>query len=351
MGNLCRPIESDLKNHTNCHGNCYRLAPPMSHSKLPDLSLQGKPEAILRHCVYMIATGQWSAGERLPSIRQCEQEWGVHRLTVHKAYKRLAEMGLAESRPRSGYYVAGGGTVQRASEHRHELERLHERVARMVRGTTGLSVLGVLRYLTEVEEIRRREDPECAFVECTATQAEGHAAEIAGRLRLPVAALTTAQVAGRRTRVPRRIRTLLTSPFHLEELRPLASPPELTVTAVPIEVSPEISRQLPAGTKELVLMESEENMAEHIAEDLKRLLGGAGIRVVLVAGTGRDLDRRLSDKPDDEAPVTLLSPRLWGSLDPEHRSDPRIHQVTFRVRDEAWPRVAEAIGLPLGMAP
>lgn len=323
----------------------------MTSSRLPDLLLQGKPETIVRHCVYMIATGKWSAGERLPSIRQCEQDWGVNRLTVHKAYKRLAEMGLAESRPRSGYYVAGGGTVERASEHRHELQRLHDRVARLVRDTTGLSVLGVLRYLTEVEEIRRREEPECAFVECTATQAEGHAAEIAGRLRLPVAALTTAQIAGRRTRVPRRIRTLLTSPFHLEELRPLADPPELTVLGVPIEVSPEISRELPAGAGELVLLESEENMAEHIAEDLKRLLGGAGIRIVLVAGSGSDLERRLGGEPGGGGPVTLLSPRLWGSLDPERRSDPRIRQVTFRVRDDAWPRVAEAVGLPLGMAP
>lgn len=322
----------------------------MTSSQLPDLLLQGKPETIVRHCVYMIATGKWLAGERLPSIRQCEQDWGVNRLTVQKAYKRLAEMGLAESRPRSGYYVAGGGTVERASEHRHELERLHDRVARLVRDSTDLSVLGVLRYLTRAEEIRRREEPECAFVECTVTQAEGHAAEIAGRLQMPVAALTTEQIGGRRTRLPRRIRRLLTSPFHLEELRPLADPPELTVTAVPIEVSPDISEQLADGAGELVLLESEENMAEHIAEDLKRVLGGVRIRTVLVAGPGPDLERQLGHEPDEGGPVTLLSPRLWGSLDPDLRSGPQIRQVTFRVRDDAWPRVAEAIGLPLGMA-
>ena len=46
--------------------------------------------------------------------------------------------------------------------------------------------------------------------------------------------------------------------------------------------------------------------------------------------------------------VALLSPRVWGAVDQSWREHPQVRQITFRIREEAWPVVADAIGLPLG---
>lgn len=311
--------------------------------------LQGKAERLFRHCVYRIATGKWGEGERLPGIRETMQRWSASQLTVQAAYGRLVQAGLADRRPRSGYYVAGGGILDRISRNRHVLDRLHGRVEELVR-EAGLSTLGVLRYLEKAEEVLRQDRPEVAFVECTEAQARGHAEEIAQRLRVPTMPLTTREIGGSRAHVPPSVRCLLTSPFHLEELRRLHEPPELTVTAVPIEVSPEVMGDLETGPGELLLLEIEESMASHLAEDVSRLLDGAELRVSVVDDPVAEVERALVATTVDECPPwVLLSPRIWGSIAPANRRDPRIRPVAFRISDSAWPRVAEAVGLPVAL--
>lgn len=52
-----------------------------------------------------IEQGLYRAGDRLPSIRALCHEQGVSVSTAQAAYRRLEETGLAEARPRSGYYA------------------------------------------------------------------------------------------------------------------------------------------------------------------------------------------------------------------------------------------------------
>ena len=55
----------------------------------------------------MIEGGAFRAGERLPSTRTLARSKGASAATVMQAYESLAERGLVEIRPRSGYYVRG----------------------------------------------------------------------------------------------------------------------------------------------------------------------------------------------------------------------------------------------------
>ncbi|MBP2480162.1 DNA-binding transcriptional regulator YhcF (GntR family) [Stenotrophomonas sp. PvP093] len=41
-----------------------------------------------------VFAGQLKAGDRLPSVRDGAEQWGVTKDSVHRAYKRLAEEGL-----------------------------------------------------------------------------------------------------------------------------------------------------------------------------------------------------------------------------------------------------------------
>jgi len=320
----------------------------MALDAVPITSRPARTQAdrLLRHCVYMIATAKWGAGERLPSIREMRRIWKTNQAAVQQAYGRLEEMGLAESRPRSGWYVTGRN-IERLAQHRSALEVLHNEILEAIRERTSLSPLGVLRYLAEVEAIRCREVPEVAFVECTVEQARGHAEEISSRFGVPVLALTTEELAGQRSGPPEHVRHLLTSSFHLQEMRRFDAPPSLRVTAVPIEIAPSIVEELEKRTAPIVLLEQEESMAEHIATDTSRLLGGVIVEVRLVDDPSPAVRELVARPNGSECSTVLLSPRLWGQLDSRWREHPDVHLVTFEIPDAAWSQVADAIGVPV----
>lgn len=54
-----------------------------------------------------IASGEYQPGQRLPSILDLVQEYGVAHLTANKALRLLAAEGLAELSPGMGFYVKG----------------------------------------------------------------------------------------------------------------------------------------------------------------------------------------------------------------------------------------------------
>lgn len=53
-----------------------------------------------------IVAGAWAHGQKLPSRRQVAQERGLGVVTVEHAYELLCQEGYAESRARSGFFVA-----------------------------------------------------------------------------------------------------------------------------------------------------------------------------------------------------------------------------------------------------
>lgn len=53
-----------------------------------------------------IESGEYAAGQRLPSIKDLMDEYGVAALTARKALNLLASEGLAEVSPGMGYYVS-----------------------------------------------------------------------------------------------------------------------------------------------------------------------------------------------------------------------------------------------------
>jgi DNA-binding transcriptional regulator YhcF (GntR family) len=83
--------------------------------------IDNKVAALVQHCLYMIATGKWPAGTRLPSVRASEKEWDLNRLTIQKAFRQLEQMGLVSARAKSGYYVNNNSTLTDVTRHRYEM--------------------------------------------------------------------------------------------------------------------------------------------------------------------------------------------------------------------------------------
>ena len=62
-------------------------------------------QKIALHIEEQIMNGILKFGEKLPSIRILQQEYGISMSTVLQAYYALEAKSLIEARPRSGYYV------------------------------------------------------------------------------------------------------------------------------------------------------------------------------------------------------------------------------------------------------
>lgn len=309
---------------------------------------ENKAEAIVRHCIYMIATGKWSPGFKLPSVRIAEREWGLNRLTVQKAYQQLVERGFVECRVKSGYYVLDKSGTRLLSQHRFELENLYEKLVDVIRNTSTFSPLAVFRYMSRLSEMRTAERPDCAFVECTEIQASGHALEIQTRLGIPVMPLTIQEIDSRPERLPREVRTVLTTMFHYDELVILEQENERELIAVPIEISPRLIEEIGQRRERIILLETEESMARHIAGDALEMLRNFDLEVEVVT----DLDSRLHEyierRASGDDKIVLLSPRHWGSVEPSVRAHLFIKPISFSIVDSAWQGIAKAVGMPHG---
>lgn len=73
--------------------------------KLPEHSTLSLRDQICELISTGIANNHFPAGDALPSCRGLSTHLGVSRNTVHEAYCRLIDIGLVESRDRSGYRV------------------------------------------------------------------------------------------------------------------------------------------------------------------------------------------------------------------------------------------------------
>lgn len=78
-----------------------------------DLALP-RYQQIARHVAELVASGAFLAGQRLPSVRDAASHHQVSVATVLQAYRSLEEHGVAQPRPKSGYFVATGGKARAA---------------------------------------------------------------------------------------------------------------------------------------------------------------------------------------------------------------------------------------------
>ena len=82
---------------------------------------------------YLVASGALPPGEALPSVRDLARELRINPNTVAKAYQRLAEAGILETRRGEGTFVAERPPAMPAAER-----------ARLLReGATRLAMLAV----------------------------------------------------------------------------------------------------------------------------------------------------------------------------------------------------------------
>lgn len=317
---------------------------------IPNPQRDNAADGLFRHLLYLIATGKWPEGMRLPSLRAAESLFGASRATIQQAYQMLVSYKLVQSRPKSGYTVRRQGADAWISRHRIALRSLYEDFTDTIVRTTRLAPLPALRYITKLAEILDHERPSCAFIECTLWQAEGHAREINDRLGVSVLPMRVEDALDKNREWPSNIKSVITTHFHHAELLALRSQRDFEIIAIPIEVSPLLWQQVNQVNGPIVFLETEEQMAQDIAHDAQQLMSDLPISTLTVDNIEASLSEILAERStrQNQSTTILLSPRDWGNLSEELRNLPNLSVATFSICEGAWNTIADFLGMPIG---
>jgi len=73
-----------------------------------DTSLAEPPyDQVKRQISALVATGELSAGDKLPTVRRLAEDLGLAPNTVARAYRELEAAGVLDTRGRAGTFVTG----------------------------------------------------------------------------------------------------------------------------------------------------------------------------------------------------------------------------------------------------
>lgn len=311
----------------------------------------GKTEAIAQACVYKIATGVWSAGTRLPSLRQASATWSVDQLTVQRAYRHLVELGLVRSLAKSGYYVEDTCHVSRLAMQIPTLERLYTDVADQIRRQTGLSVLGALRLLVQLGEDKSAAAPEFAFAECTEFQARQIASRIARQLGVPCAPMVIDNIRRNPHTVPEHVRVLMTTAFHYGEISSIDFPHAKTIAQITVRFCGAVVERLVAIGSDIRLFCLDPKQGLYVAEEIRGLAGGAELHIQVEDGVPEQIEKTLqaclrNPVTPDAGRAVVLSPTLWSSAPQAWKDCRSVLPYEYDITDTALADVAAAAGLP-----
>lgn len=193
---------------------------------------------------YAISVGQLPPGAGLPSIRDLEARLGVNRNTVRQAYLALEAEGLVELRQGREARVAARPRPQSAGG-RAPTRAARELARAMLQRAEAEGIDGV-RFAECLAEAARGHDaahPRCAFLECSARQADAFARFAEPLMRRRVIGIDLHDLRGGSGRLPASVRVVLTPHWHLAEARDLLSD-DAAVHAVLVRLSDECERRL-----------------------------------------------------------------------------------------------------------
>jgi GntR family transcriptional regulator len=287
----------------------------------------------------MVESGALAPGDVLPPLRQAAREWGINLHTVRHAYRSLADAGIVRTTVPRGTVVLGPAPppVSPATGPEDFLERML-REAR----EHGLSPDDVRRRLqqqagTTPTSVRAQLDV-VHVIECSTSQALDLARQVQDRWQV-----TAKPWSLERTGEPPP-GTLLGTYFHYNDIRTRWPRRLGQVQFTSIHPDPSLAARIralvPPDTRAtLILCERDAEKARNAAADLAAVLPSPGfeIRTLVASNPATALHVAGRDQP------VLFTPRVWGSLGPAERADPRAMEVRYLFDQAELAAVAERL--------
>src|SRR5918992_2349416 len=220
---------------------------------------------------HLILTGNFEAGDRLPSIRALAGFLRVNRNTVARVISDLEREGFVESRRGSGVYVVEPPVDEEVTRRQEALERVMD-----VAAAQGISVEELGNALLARAGVRPQEKVPILFVECTGAELEQFSDELEEQLPVEVESVLLEDLPARLSGEDCPPWWLaVTTFFHVHEVQDLVEPFGIETVALLAETTLESLRrltELPPGTPVGVVGNTQTCM-----ENLSRSLEGAGL--------------------------------------------------------------------------
>ncbi|MGH7567243.1 MAG: GntR family transcriptional regulator [Gemmatimonadota bacterium] len=277
---------------------------------------------------YRIATGELRARDPLPSIRVAADSFGVHFLTVRKAYQSLEKDGLVRSRRGVGTWVLDSEAGLPAASARAVEAFLEETVRNGWRhglDSAGLVIAIVRHARAAAPRSKTLPAAEVHFVECNEPQAADYAEQVRLLLGIPVGTwlldMEEEPPAG----------LLIGTYFHFNEIRSRWPGRGRDLRFLPVQLDPMLASRLGnpqtgGGRTTVQLCETNAARAHNVMPDLSTILPPDRFQVqpLLVESPSEALE-------GSENSSVLFSPRLWARLDERSRRDPRAILLRYLV--------------------
>lgn len=282
---------------------------------------------------YRVATGELTPGDRLPSLREAAEAWGINMHTVRRAYGELADLGIVDVRPRSGTVVLERPDGRGGSG----MEAWLREVARRGRERWGLGPGELGAALAELPRPDGASEP-VFVVECSESQSVDLARQLGDRWRVSAEAWSLD-----REGEPPEDAFLVGTYFHYNDIR-IRWPRRLSrVRFVATRPDPAVRERLEAlrGDREeplsVILWERDETMGRNIAADLVRLLPEERFAVRHRVGAAGAV-------PDSPGGAVLFSPRTWAELPEDARNRCGFMEMRYVFEPEDLDGVARELG-------
>ncbi len=281
---------------------------------------------------YRISSGALPAGERLPTLREGAERWGINLHTVRKAYHALQDAGLVEVERPLGTFVSlramPHGAPGRDATIRRFLTDLRERFS-----------VGETEAVELVREIALHDapPPPVHVLECSRTLSRSLADQIRRRLGGDV---RSHELDVLPNVDPGKV---VATHFHMNEVR--ASLADRASDLVFVSIAPSRTSVARAaayarrvGAHAVLLCERDPVLGLAVATDLGAILAeqGLGVEFDVPDLPGQLLLSRLP------RPV-LFSPGSWDALPERHRTDPRAFLLDYRIRDDDLERLRDEV--------
>lgn len=205
---------------------------------------------------YSISTGALQHSEQLPTVHRLAQQLGVNFETVRKAYKDLEREGLVSTERGVGTFVKGHVAAKLVGDSQAQspldpAETLRRGVHELFqRGRTAVDIKSMAA--TIVDEVAQEGNQSITlFAECNTLQAHEIAAVLRDSLRLDVRPVLLSDLSVELERIRKRngLPSIITTGFHMNEVRRIVGSHSIPIDFVMTNMSPETRRRLDAYPK------------------------------------------------------------------------------------------------------
>jgi GntR family transcriptional regulator len=239
---------------------------------------------------YAVSVGDLEPGDRLPSIRDLEAELRINRNTVRRAYLDLEREGTLIVRqgrvPEVAAASARGGAPPRAAPAKVARSLLRDLESK------GLDVLSFASVFSAAAAAHDARYPKGAFVECSQDQADDFARAASAAWRRRVIGVDLSRLRKRPAAIPPSVRHVLTTRWHLAEVRKLLRRRPATVREATVRLSLDAREGIErlAGRRVGLILRDPESFAGYTNWIGKLAKNGGPVRAALIENEQEALD-------------------------------------------------------------